>query len=73
MMSKYCQKCGGDSYVIETREKPYGVRRRRECEKCGFRWSTIEVMAKWKPMIMKPLGREQIRKLSRWLDRQSKQ
>lgn len=39
-----CPKCGGDTNVIESR-KPKdqnSVRRRRECVKCGFRYTTHE-------------------------------
>ena len=43
-MSKYCPKCGGDSYIVDGRNKKYGYRRRRECELCGFRWSTLEIV-----------------------------
>ena len=49
---KYCEKCGCDSYVTDSRITEYGIRRRRQCENCGHRWSTIEVMAGWKPVII---------------------
>lgn len=39
---KYCPKCGSDSYVIDSRDKPYGIRRRRQCENCGYKWTTLE-------------------------------
>jgi transcriptional regulator NrdR family protein len=29
--------------VVETRESPHGTRRRRECRKCGHRFTTFEV------------------------------
>ncbi len=38
-----CPKCGGKSCVVDVREVPYGVRRRRSCEECGCRFSTVEV------------------------------
>lgn len=36
-----CQRCSGDSRVIETREP----KRRRECTSCGHRWTTFELSA----------------------------
>ena len=39
-----CPKCGdNDPIVIDSRQKPYGTRRRRECLVCGHRYSTVEV------------------------------
>jgi len=38
-----CPKCGGKSIVIDVRKVAYGVRRRRSCEECGCRFSTVEV------------------------------
>lgn len=39
-----CPKCGQpDNYVIDTRDAARNqTRRRRECEWCGFRWTTYE-------------------------------
>ena len=38
-----CPECGCDkSHVTDTRPYQKGIRRRRECENCGHRWSTYE-------------------------------
>jgi transcriptional repressor NrdR len=38
-----CVLCGSDStQVVDTRQAPDGVRRRRECEACGGRFTTYE-------------------------------
>ena len=40
-----CPACGGDSHVVDTRDTAEGeIRRRRKCDQCGARWSTLEVM-----------------------------
>ena len=41
-----CQKCGGDTYVTDSRETGKGekVRRLRTCLKCGHRVATLEVV-----------------------------
>lgn len=39
-----CPICGGDSRVLDTRAAPFFiVRRRRECETYGHRFSTVEL------------------------------
>ena len=38
-----CPKCGCDTFVIETRNKGRAVRRRRKCQRCGFRFTTFEI------------------------------
>jgi transcriptional regulator NrdR family protein len=42
-----CIYCGvlGDVSVIDSRwsEKYQAMKRRRECQECNFRWSTVEV------------------------------
>ena len=40
--SRCCDKCGADSTVIDSRHHEYGMRRRRYCENCDIKWSTIE-------------------------------
>ncbi len=42
----YCPVCGGKSMVYSSRttEDTLGFIRRRECEQCGQRWKTIELM-----------------------------
>jgi len=43
MSAQPCPDCGcQESRVLETR----GPRRRRRCTECGYRWSTIEAVAK---------------------------
>lgn len=38
-----CKECGCDTYTVETRErKDAYVRRRKECEMCGARFTTFE-------------------------------
>lgn len=39
---KYCPKCGADSYIVDSRVTSEGVKRRRACQTCGYRWNTIE-------------------------------
>lgn len=42
-----CPKCQDDmTDVIDSRKKPLGVHRRRECLVCGYRYSTIEIDVK---------------------------
>ena len=40
-----CPQCGSDNnYVIDSRPSTeYGVRRRRECNECGKRFTTYEI------------------------------
>jgi len=38
-----CPACGGPSRVLATRRDADSQRRRRECVKCGKRWTTVEV------------------------------
>jgi transcriptional repressor NrdR len=37
-----CPYCGGDSQVIDSRNSPEGVRRRRVCNECRRRFTTYE-------------------------------
>ena len=40
-----CPKCGVETFVIDSRPDPNGgIRRRRKCEACGYRYSTIEIL-----------------------------
>lgn len=50
-----CPQCGYlESRVIDTTPDSHnGIRRRRECEKCHFRFSTYERMVTATPMIIK--------------------
>ena len=38
-----CPKCRGNTKVYDSRPTIAGVRRRRECLKCGFRFTTFEL------------------------------
>jgi len=53
-----CPACGGVSKVLERR----GLRRRRECQECGHRWTTLESLLGVKPVSLPPalakLGRQ---------------
>lgn len=41
-----CPKCGYyQSYVVDVAQCENGIRRRRECENCGERWTTYEFSA----------------------------
>jgi transcriptional regulator NrdR family protein len=45
--------CGGDSYVIDSRDTGYSsaIRRRRRCLRCDQRWTTWETILSPKRMI----------------------
>jgi transcriptional repressor NrdR len=43
MKCPYCE--GSDSRVVDTRSAGDGIRRRRECERCGERFTTYEQIA----------------------------
>ena len=58
----YCPVCSHrDSKVIDSRIQPDGhaIRRRRECEKCRFRFSTLEEMELFDCVIVKRDGRRE--------------
>lgn len=38
-----CPKCKADSSVIDSRPTEQHIRRRRRCDKCQHRWTTVEV------------------------------
>lgn len=39
-----CEKCGGVSRIYICRNRESGaVYRRRQCEECGYSWTTIEL------------------------------
>lgn len=42
LSAKYCI-CGGNMVVVETRDRGYGVYRRRQCDCCGRKLTTREV------------------------------
>lgn len=44
-----CPKCRGiDSAVVDSRTREGDTQRwrRRECKRCGYRWSTVEIAEK---------------------------
>ena len=47
-------KCGGDTRVVDSRIVEGGLRRRRLCLDCGFRFSTLETVLEEKPKEPKP-------------------
>jgi transcriptional repressor NrdR len=58
----YCPICDGRLSVIESREKSNGtiVRRRRECEDCGTRFTTLEQIVPTKSKRAKYESKEPI-------------
>lgn len=48
-----------DSRVIDTRSAEGGIRRRRECEECGRRFTTYERVAPLRLMVIKQDGRRE--------------
>lgn len=55
-----CPFCSvGDSRVVDTREVGDGIRRRRECQACGQRFTTYERVAKVNLLIVKRDGRRE--------------
>lgn len=50
--------CGESTKVLDSRHHRRGIlRRRRECEKCGERWTTVEVEAgHWNRSLHEALG-----------------
>lgn len=55
-----CPYCSGlESRVIDTRDVGEGIRRRRECQSCGQRYTTYEAVAKVTLLIVKRDGRRE--------------
>ncbi len=55
-----CPFCGNkESKVIETRESEESIRRRRECEKCGRRFTTYERVEITPLFVIKKDGRRE--------------
>ena len=55
-----CPKCREESSsVIETRAEPDVIRRRRECARCQFRFTTYERIEYSLPMVVKKDGRRE--------------
>ena len=52
-----CPQCQNlDSKVIETRSVGAGIRRRRQCLGCGFRFTTYERIERKSPLVVKKDG-----------------
>ena len=54
-----CPYCGKKSRVVDTRSAGEGVRRRRECQVCGRRFTTYESVAPIRLMVVKADGRRE--------------
>lgn len=55
-----CPFCASiSSRVIDTRDAEGGIRRRRECEECGRRFTTYERVAPLRLMVVKRDGRRE--------------
>lgn len=63
--SKGCLKCGGDTTVKDSRPTAAGdTLRRRECNDCGYRYSTLEI----------PYGpHERCREIAQWAAEQNRE
>lgn len=68
-MPAYCVNCQcRDARVVNSRPMPalFAVMRRRECARCGSRWTTLEVMAEalpdrtWSVMLPEAIRVERI-------------
>ncbi len=55
-----CPRCSGeDSSVLDSRSDGSTIRRRRECDKCHFRFTTYERVELALPMVVKKDGRRE--------------
>ena len=55
-----CIKCNSDhSSVVDSRGDGDTIRRRRECQECGFRFTTYERLEVPTPMVVKKDGRRE--------------
>lgn len=48
-----CPRCNGESGVRDSRPIGKTIRRRRECKKCRYKWSTFEISADYMNAIRK--------------------
>lgn len=56
----YCPKCGSDdTSVTDSRSDSGSIRRRRECQRCNFRFTTYERIELSLPVVMKKDGRRE--------------
>ncbi len=57
----HCPKCGfNDSKVVESRDTGEAVRRRRECLKCGSRYTTYERIERANLAVVKRSGTREL-------------
>ncbi len=55
-----CTRCNSDTLsVLDSRADGDSIRRRRECQQCGFRFTTFERVELSLPMVVKKDGRRQ--------------
>ena len=55
-----CVKCNSDSLsVLDSRTDGDAIRRRRECQNCGFRFNTFERIELSMPLVIKKDGRRE--------------
>lgn len=40
----YCPNCGSESTVLHSMQVDEGIKRRRKCKRCKYRWNTLEVL-----------------------------
>lgn len=43
VMFMTCPVCGGDTRIIDSRNKDDHKKRRRVCQECGYKFNTIEI------------------------------
>ncbi|MDR1197128.1 MAG: transcriptional regulator NrdR [Candidatus Nomurabacteria bacterium] len=57
----HCSKCGEDeSKVLESRDTGTSIRRRRECSKCGNRYTTYERVERPNLAVLKTSGSREL-------------
>lgn len=55
-----CLRCGADKFsVIDSRSDAGGIKRRRECQACSYRFTTLERIELLLPMVLKKDGRRE--------------
>jgi transcriptional repressor NrdR len=57
----FCPKCNSDkSSVTDSRSDGGAIRRRRECQECGYRYTTYERVELVLPAVIKKDGRREV-------------
>ncbi len=59
MKCPFCSSASSHIRVIDTREVTDGIRRRRECDQCGQRFTTYERVASMNLLVVKQDGRRE--------------